>query len=524
MNSLFTWYRYSRNLIRGWFKEQRGPKLLVLAVFLLLGLLIMSGIYVFAFSFFMMLAAGGKFGLLVATYAFNVGFILMILLLTLMSALSLYGRLFNAPELTHWFTLPLSSKQILFKRMAETVIQSLFFSSLVLFPVASAFARAFALPTSYLSRTGLVMTLLTLITESLSLGLIFLIHKRKRTWLLSIFFILMMYLIVKIAFPPEFTTLNQLADESLFNEKFQALTFNRLNPPTLWLAKTLTQGIGREALKAIGLTLVLLAGVWLYSAKRYGVFFQEHKALRQSETESQKHFPVYKSVAQSLITHEFKALFFQAPDRLYFGLTTILGLLFVLLIGRIPLPKAHPELLPILYTIIISGLGYLMTVMSLRLIYPLLAREKRTAWWLFTKPLPKSLLLDSKLGLTLLLTLPFMLLTILAVSTLTLPYFNYLMILVLTLTMIITIGIANFCSGVIFPVFAEADNPETMSTSMSGLFTLGQACLVIMFTAWTLNQLLGGKVVYLFTYMLLMGLLTAVLMRTAFHFSKKMSL
>ena len=133
--------------------------------------------------------------------------------------------------------------------------------------------------------------------------------------------------------------------------------------------------------------------------------------------------------------------------------------------------EGYKDKLAVLLALHFGGLGYFITTISLRFLFPLVGREGQSAWILASMPVsPQKILFAKFLFGTILLTV--LMTTGLYV---TLPFFNissYVTINILILGVITSIFIAIFqiSMGAISPELRKRD-PERMSTTPMGLIT-----------------------------------------------------
>jgi hypothetical protein len=144
---------------------------------------------------------------------------------------------------------------------------------------------------------------------------------------------------------------------------------------------------------------------------------------------------------------------------------------------------------------------------SLRMIFPLMAKEGRATWHLFSLPIPRDSILHQKLLLSCFLILPYsiggIILWVVAKTSYTVPLMAY--------SFLLTCGIAVMiaCLGAIHPNFSESENAEKISTSAMGLVALGISLVTIAVAGYVLFLYSNGQnIVWLFLPVLLTGVVT----------------
>lgn len=108
----------------------------------------------------------------------------------------------------------------------------------------------------------------------------------------------------------------------------------------------------------------------------------------------------------------------------------------------------------------------------IRLVFPLMARESRVRWWLFTLPLRPGFVVAQKVKAALLISSP--LLVVAAFEWILSPFkFSSPFLLIMGFLIIVWLSIALVLMGMVKPDYSQGDEPEKVSTGFAGLSALG---------------------------------------------------
>ena len=157
--------------------------------------------------------------------------------------------------------------------------------------------------------------------------------------------------------------------------------------------------------------------------------------------------------------------------------------LYLFLFRRFPAryPDFAPEVLSRILFFNLAAIGYFVTTLSLRFVFPLISLEGRAAWTTFASPVRRSAVLWEKfalgLGAILLVTVP---LAALSAAMLGMQGMTIVAFLRPVIGMGVVLVAISLALGALFPNFRDRD-PDTLSTTLPGicatLLSLGYVAL-----------------------------------------------
>ncbi len=212
-----------------------------------------------------------------------------------------------------------------------------------------------------------------------------------------------------------------------------------------------------------------------------------------------KHLFYSPDLSITLMNQDFLALIRNGTEIKYLLMLLGMGGVFYLTLNSIPIDKLEDQgLISLIQVIAGVSLGYLMTTWAGRFIFPLMSRRAPWLWLGLASPVKRIELLDSKLGVGVGLTMPWVLLALLT-STRMVGRFEewglYAWILIAT---IVAIGCFQALAGLIWPALKLAKHPDQVSTSYGGLVAVTGSLLIsitgmmtwygIQFWGWTQAQ------------------------------------
>lgn len=469
-----------------WFRYQFGAKIFVIIGFLLVLFAIFILEYILADAFFRLLSYQQEFGVLTARYSFNAGFLFLFLLAVVSGAVAINNILYKPEILRLYVSAPLSSGFLFTSRITQVALHSFWVTVLLLAPPLVAFGRNFSVGSDFLIRCMAVVIIFTLVSLSVSaLFTVLVVNRFGRLSMKDILFIFALVILsflvfMQILFPSSFFLLGHTENFSSFQEKLNQLPISSSFLPTNWLATTIVDSWSFSTLAAFAFAVVFVGATYYSGGKLYLKSWQEvqegtflaGKSTAMKATSS--HFPsIIPSPFGSLYFNEFLAVFRSPAETFYIAFLT--GLLVVIFFVGSKLPGLEDvsgQFADVIHAVFLVGLSYIFMTLSARLIYPLVVREKRTAWFLFSLPLKKEKLLIPKIAFAsslALLSIPVGFFGAYIIG------FSQALVFIFTFFLVITVGFVTFTNlfiGTIAPNFAESDNPEAASTSGSGLVAI----------------------------------------------------
>lgn len=477
--------------IRNWFRYQFEAKVFVALAFLLVIFLILVFEYMLAEGFFGFLSYQEEFGVLTSRYSFNAGF-LFLFLIAVVSCVAATNNILYKPEILRFLiSAPISVSVLFTSRITQVAFHSFVTLGILLAPPLFVFGRHFPVGSDYVIRFIVVVIVFTLASQAIG-GLITILLVSRfgrlsgRTIILMFGLVIFSFFIfVQVFFPSSFFLLSNIENIQTFQEKLSELPLSSEFLPTNWLATTIVDGWSSSTLAVFLSTLILVASAF-YSGKKFYIkswqVSQEGTFLAGTSTVKGRHSHFPPIIPSPLGTHqtvhplgslyinEFLGVIRTSGEVFYIAFLT--GLLVIMLFvgSKVPgLKEISSSFLYIMYAVFLVGLSYIFMTLSARLIYPLMAKEKRTAWFVFSLPLQREKLLISKSAFAASLMFSSLLVGIFGSI---LIAFSEEIALIFVFFLLITVGFVSFANlfiGTIAPNFAESDNPDAASTSGSGL-------------------------------------------------------
>ena len=142
----------------------------------------------------------------------------------------------------------------------------------------------------------------------------------------------------------------------------------------------------------------------------------------------------------------------------------------------------------------------------LRFIFPLVSREGRSAWYLFSLPKPRTEILLSKVLLAVLSDIPLFLLALIVWRVLPFAAGYRQIMFGASIMIIFFLSLFQTFLGAIAPNFSLGHDPEKVSTSGMGILTLGLSVAVTAEACMLVSMMITGRI----SQFLMTGVLFAV--------------
>lgn len=508
--------------MKGWFATHTGVKALVMMGFFGVLAMVAAGIYAFSRSFFLILTNHDVFGEAVALYTLNAAMLVLLSISILTSVLASLHSLYRDSSLKHLFSLPISSLHIFVSQSIRTMLVSSWAALIVLVPVLLGYAFAHPEVTGLLWRGLLVIVLVIGLSQAVGSGLSVLIAyifgrvSRTGMVVLAAGVMVSILLIGKLLFPSNFFRLYDAPNWDVFQSQLGQLPLVSLQLPSNWMASTLTQGLSHFTVLLVVLTVIVILTAYEIGLHYYRQSYsraQETMVLASNSSGGMRktRFPFLGGQSGPLIINDLLWLTRSSHELVYFIFILGLGIAYYLLIATAPITRVdNIRWLELIYVSAIVGFGYLVTVLAGRFMYPLMAKDGKAAWFIFGAPLPRWKIFDAKMVVSLLMLIPWILLGVAVASGLTMPWHLTASLGLILVMLALTISVVNVGLGTISPNFAEADRPDSTSTSLSGLMALVISLALVGLGAMVWLQFLNGSKLGLGVWVLGGGLLMAL--------------
>lgn len=471
---------------RRWFAARSVSRLIVVVLFFLLFGGIAYGLYTIGGIFFRDLASFGTYGELTAAYIIHAAIVVILWLAVVSSMVAGIGMLVSSsPTMSYLLSLPVGKKRLAVWMFLKTVSANVFIMFVAFIPIMLAYAGAFGtLDGPFVARVALVLALVTYLSTGLgmllALPLVRLIRGREyQTAVIGfLLFFLSMAALLRFVFPPSLSRLYE-ATLTEFHQIFSALPLNAPNIPTAWLAQTVLAGDAASMAFSLLMTAAVVA-VSLWAQATYSVpvllylrsrpFFMAVSGQRRQQILNAK---------DPLLVKDLLSVFRQPSESGYGMFLISVAVFFFAALGYGLQGELRQEAWKSQLTVFsFVWLMFFATALLLRFVFPLMAREGKSAWFLFGLPVPRRSILHAKLTFA---AYASGLLSVFAVAVLYFLPFTAgfrLQLLSYSVAVMLLLSVVHACLGAIAPNFAMGDEPEKVSTSGMGLLTLLVSILV----------------------------------------------
>lgn len=466
-----------------WFKKETLSKALISLGFFLIFSGVFFSIFFYTRIFFRNLFSYKEFGFLTANYLLHASIILIFWFSIVSSIFSDITFLATHNKNRDFLlTQPIKSYDFVIWHFIRTTFMNVFFLLMTLFPIGLSYTGVFLGRIDAFSLLRLTFVILSLILISSSFGaffglLITSFIKGKEKYAATVggaFFFLISFIIVQLIFPKSLGLLYESSPLE-FLEIYSKLPLVSIPLPTKWFIDTLSLKMGKYSFYLFILTIFSVFFSIYFQSKKIiltlknlsGGFFAK---LQSRQTSS---YVNLSSSRFSLVIKDWISLV-RTPSEVSYAifLLSLSIFFFLFLIRATTLREINPKYTNEILVFSLSWLGFFATCYLLRLVFPLMAREGPSFWYIFTQPVEKESLLHNKMILGGLLSIPLLFLGILLWFVT--PYASsYIFPLIaLSLIMVIVLALVNCLMGAINPNFSQGDDPEKVSTSSIGLVTL----------------------------------------------------
>lgn len=463
-------------LIR-WFQRQTLGKVIISFLFVALFAFISLLIYSAGISFLFPLTSFEVYGQLTALYLVHAAIIVTLWLGIGSSLVSTYTFLVRTDhQLDTLLTLPTSQFIIILQVFIRSLISSLVWSLVIFLPLGLAVLRLFGNSSNPLTffHTSLAIILIVTISSTIGSLLAFVLahfHRLVKPALylpvLALLYILATLFLIRYLLPGDLARLLP-AGASEFLPLFNSLPLNQIPLPTLAITNLLFAIWSNSLYPLITGLLLLLVLTLIYEGRRLGALRRNLASAPIITFLVKNPNPLLFNADFSLITKDILTTL-RNPAEVGYGLFLLLLVLgFFLFLGSSIRAAASVTRLTETALYGLAWFLFYSTAYLMRLVFPLMAKEGQTAWFLFTKPIRVGKIINQKTIVALILSLP-----LFAISLLIWPFLGDgkdLGSLALTVVIFLTL-IASYL-GNLFPNFREGNDPEKVSTSAMGIFSI----------------------------------------------------
>jgi hypothetical protein len=489
--------------LAGWFRHNRLAKVLVLVLFLGLGIGISLTIRYASIGFFTLLSTYSQFGELIVQYSFQSGMIVYILLGGILGIFPLLAAVngqtgrqvhISRKPVEHYFVY----------QVVKSTIGQVVLLGLIMLPLIQGLVMGFGISISFLSLLLLVASLLILPQAVSLLAVPWLLWMKtwKYRWAQMIVWVgagSLLLVLGRYLFPKQLFWLSATPDVETFMQVFSGLPLNRIPLPTHGISEMIISGrLLPGILPLVGGIAVFFVGLYLseWALKRLGgTLAQSH----QAPLIVAGRFTWPRGLVRGILQKELLGIMRLRQEQVYYLIMLGLSVTFVWLVRMILTSRVTYESYTGMVAVMTSIVtGYLMAVVANRFVYPLFSKEAKKGWIYLTKAVNGIQVLDAKIGTTLVLGLPWLVLPILIGTFLALDVPVVLALVFLMVSQNLLILFIHFFMGLLFPnVEAEGDGDKA-STSVGGLLSLGLTIGLMILTAQSIWALVSDHLVVSF--------------------------
>jgi hypothetical protein len=475
--------------VKSWFSSQTASKILVFCGFAGVFLAIAGGLFYGSLWVFTLLAPLKTYGWFTAEYLIRAAILIIFWLGVGSGTAAAINTFYSRNSNFDWLlTLPVGTKTLAGWYFGKTVLINAVLLFIFIFPLTAAFAWAFwgNISLIFALKAGLLILALAVITNSAGgvIAALVLKSSRKRSLATTIGlvagFLLVLIMIFALVFPADLMQMT-LAGPDQFSGIYNRLPLSNRALPTSFFAAIITEGSVSSLFLTVIFVLAVSVPYIIWLGHNFTGLFQltgeklmtpipaaDKKAGRNPEI----HFD---SISPNILLAEKDLVsIIRSPAEAGYGLFLLLLVVsFFGLFSRIK-PDAAGQIEWINRLIVFSFLGFAFFANTyfLRLVFPLMAREGESAWYLFTMPVSRIKILSQKLLLALAVSYPLIFLAISVWWILPFAYPYQLLLAVSSLWMVLVLPVVHSFSGAIYPDFALGNDPEKVSTSSMGILTV----------------------------------------------------
>lgn len=507
-NKLLCLFAADFKVMRFWLSKNRFSKIIVIFGFLTVFFAMDIGIYFGSISIYSLFQNSEIYGKLTGFYMIHSAVIVLLWFATcstIIAALNLFLR--NNSTLSYLMTLPIYPQTFILWLMSKMYLIQYILIGIFIFPVVFAYSHIFANGISFMFilTTIIVIGIIAAITVGLGIFTGYFILKLtksslKKSLLYSgILFLLSGFLVFKLVYPADIAKFKGSQDLNEFVNIFRSLPLGNQNFPTYWLTDSFINGVDVNILFLVILAILfILIVVHIISLSYIPLYRQIQEQRVWRETKMKSNIQMHNLLTLNFEHSRYPILLKdwlsirRFPSEIgyavfLFCLACIFLLLLFMLSGSI---TNSPDLQNRIIIFFFCSLMFFVNAFLLRFCFPLMAKEGNSSWYIFTQPISTKIIMKEKLFLSLLLLLPFFVLIPFIWFNIKFSYPYQFIIIFLSILTIFTLGVVANLMGAIFPNFSEAKDPEKISTSGTGLFSLAISICLVGIDAFILLQII----------------------------------
>jgi hypothetical protein len=516
MSALLSLFKADFSQARYWLRKHTIAKILVALASLLVLLGLINIIFWGSYSYFWSIKFYEPYGQLTASYVLHSGFILTTWFVFLSAFVQAIKNLINpSPNLIYLMSQPLKPLTIGTWMIFKTWIINTFLMVLLWLPVALSYNFVYSnfstttLVTVIILITAVSTALIQIISATLSL-LFTPLFKGKENLLVfggAIGFFSITVGIIALIFPPSLRDLLKV-EISKFDQLFSNLPLNQPWVISGNIIKFLeTTSYSYLILPLIISSLISISGLILY----YSLLIKSwQKILSRSYLTHTWSPPTKWWYKKPLMLKEYLSVMRNSSERnsLFFFLS-LLGFFFYFLRRSLTINPELSENTTSLAAFSLGAILFISTAFLLRIVFPLLTREGKSAWYLLREPKGRLQLQTTKSKFGRFLTTIFLIIILIGWSLMPLSLELKQRLIVFSTVGIILLGWLNSSMGLMMTDWEKGSDPEQVSTSGLGIITLTISLTIITGIVMSFLQLIDAhwtNTLIVLTFALLLGL------------------
>ncbi len=501
MDTLRTLLWADRIAATRWFTTKSVSRLIVALLFFLVFGAVALAVYAMSNAFFRSFMVYGQFGQMTARYIIHAAIVIVLWLALGSSVASVTGLLVSSsPSFSYLLAIPVSPRVLTVWLLTKAVFATFFLMIFAFLPITAAYATAFGVwNVFFLVRMLLMLFCIVLLSSAVGMlvGLVSIVWLRGREYPaavvgITVFFSAMLG-ILRLIFPPALSKLYD-APASMFMPLYNSLPLNNPILPTVWMASTITTGFSGETLIVLGLTGIVVLVCLAFLQTRLVPVLLRVRSAGHTDRVTQKGFRAFGHTRVPLVLKDWFSVLRLPAERGYGLFLGSVAVFFFLMLSFGLGHDLRPGVWNIQLTVFsFAWIAFFATAFFLRFLFPLVAREGGSAWYIFTIPIPRSRILFAKILLSILFSVPVMVFA--GVVWYLLPFVSAVrtQLISISVMFILILALSHVLLGAVLPNFSQGNEPEKVSTSGMGLLVLLVSGLLVTLAAQLIRYMIEGR-------------------------------
>lgn len=505
-----------------WFRNRSISRMIVAMLFFLVFAAVSYVLWAVSRIFFLSLVPYQQYGILTAGYIIHAAIIVVIWLAVGSSIASAVGMLTGSlPSFSYLLALPVGPKALSVWLFVKAVSANFLLISFAFVPIIAAYAVVFGIPSPLFMVLTLLM-LLCIVSASTAAGMAVvlagIVRIRGREYQAAvagfIIFFVAIIGIFRVIFPPELSKLYDIP-ATTFMPVFNSLPLNSTWLPTAWVAGTITGGFTPGTILVLCLTSVLVILSLRFQELRLVPSLMQIRSTANTGSISAGGYRSLGKTVAPLAYKDWLSVSRVPSERGYAVFLGSVAVFFFLMLTWGVKNNLRDSAWAMQLTVFsYSWMVFFATAFFMRFLYPLVAREGKYAWYIFTLPVTRKRIINSKILLGVFFSLPVTGFTVIVWYLLPFAGESRIAVSALTVAVITLLAVSQVLFGAILPNFAQGEDPEKVTTSGMGLVTLLITGFLLTLTGQLIGKMMYGSMGDIYPFLVIFtvgtGLLTAL--------------